>query len=217
MDEAIKFFEYEKQEKIEIYRDLNRYIKKDAVLFTGSSLMEQLPIYEFIQNYDIKETIYNRGIGGFTTSEMLEVMDVMVFDLEPSKIFINIGSNDLSAQDFSKNEFLVRYETILKKIIETLPKSKIYVMAYYPINGEYDFGNDQMRQVLKIRTNERINEVNHAISQIAQKYQLRFINVNTNLTDEKGNLKHEYSKEGMHMYPSGYKALLDDLMIYVRE
>lgn len=159
MDEVIKFFEYEKQEKIDNYRDLNRYIKKGAVLFTGSSLMEQLPIYEFIQNYDIKETIYNRGIGGFTTSEMLEVMDVMVFDLEPSKIFINIGSNDLSTQDFTMNEFLVRYETILKKIIETLPKSKIYVMAYYPINGEYDFGNDQMRQVLKIRTNERINDL----------------------------------------------------------
>lgn len=41
--------------------------------------------------------------------------------------------------------------------------------------------------------------------------------MNQNLYDDNGNLKKEYSVEGMHMYASGYHAILEDLLIYVRE
>ena len=37
----------EKQEKIERFRRLNAYVKPGQILFVGSSLMEQFPIYEF--------------------------------------------------------------------------------------------------------------------------------------------------------------------------
>ncbi|MDF2514371.1 MAG: hypothetical protein K0S04_4237 [Herbinix sp.] len=131
------FMENDKRDKIQRYKVLNQYIKKGQVLFVGSSLMEQFPIYEFIQDYDIKETIYNRGVGGYTTMELLEVLDTLVFDLEPSKIFINIGTNDLNLPDYTTEGLIKRYETILRRIIQRLPQVKIYVMAYYPVNGEY--------------------------------------------------------------------------------
>lgn len=44
---------HEKEEKIERFRHLNPYVKKGQILFAGSSLMEQFPIYEFIQDYDL--------------------------------------------------------------------------------------------------------------------------------------------------------------------
>lgn len=58
------FADHEKKDKLKRYHILNQYVKKGQILFTGSSLMEQFPIYEFLQNYDINETIYNRGMGG---------------------------------------------------------------------------------------------------------------------------------------------------------
>ena len=209
--------EKEKNEKLKRYQVLNSYVKKGQILFVGSSLMEQFPIYEFIQNYDINATIYNRGIGGYTTFEMIKALDTMVFDLKPSKIFINIGTNDLNDKDCSIDELVKRYEEILNKIIQRLPNTMIYVMAYYPINSEHDFGNEFMKQVLMIRTNERIQAANKAIEEMSNRLGIRFIDVNQNLKDDKGNLKAEYSVDGMHMYASGYQAILEDLLKYIKE
>jgi len=211
------FMENDKRDKVQRYKILNHYIKKGQILFVGSSLMEQFPIYELMQDCGIKETIYNRGIGGYTTVEMLEVLDTVVFDLEPSKIFINIGTNDLNLPDFTMEGLIGRYMAILERIMERLPQAKIYVMAYYPVNGAYDFGNPYMKEALKIRTNARIDEANQAVEKMAGRLGLKFINVNKNLYDGAGNLKHQYSVEGMHMYANGYHAILEDLMKYVRE
>ncbi len=217
MCENSEAIDKEKLEKIKQYKILNQYIKTGQILFTGSSLMEQFPIYEFIQDYDIGETIYNRGVGGFTTAQMLQYMDTMIFDLKPSKVFLNIGTNDLNVPDYSPEAFMGRCETIVKEIKEHLPECKIYYMAYYPVNGDDDFGDENMKQVLKIRTNSRINEANYALEQMAVKNNIKFININGNLYDGNGNLRQEYSIEGMHMYPNGYHAILEDIMKYVRE
>jgi lysophospholipase L1-like esterase len=217
MNESVQSIDKETQEKLKRYKILNQYVKTGQVLFTGSSLMEQFPIYEFIQDYDIKETIYNRGVGGFTTALMSEYMEIMVYELKPSKVFLNIGTNDLNAPDYIEEALMERCESIVRQIQKHLPECKIYYMAYYPVNGEYDFGDENMKQVLKIRTNDRIREANAALEQMAARNNINFINVNKNLYDGNGNLKQEYSIEGMHIYPDGYHAVLEDIMKYVRE
>ncbi|SHO47552.1 GDSL-type esterase/lipase family protein [Anaerocolumna xylanovorans] len=207
----------EKADKIKHYSILNQYVKKGEILFTGSSLMEQFPIYEFMQDYDIRETIYNRGASGFTSSEMILALDTLIFELEPRKIFINIGTNDLSAVDYTLEELTGRYEYILNEIKEHLPKTKIYVMAYYPCNCEHDFGNEEAREWIKQRSNEKVAEANEALKAMAERYQVKYIDISRNLYDRDKNLKSEYSVEGVHMYANGYRAILDELMEYVRE
>lgn len=217
MSESVPSIDKETQEKLKRYKILNQYVKTGQVLFTGSSLMEQFPIYEFLQDYDIKETIYNRGVGGFTTTLMSEYMDIMVYELKPSKVFLNIGTNDLNAADYTKEALMERCEWIVRQIQKHLPECKIYYMAYYPVNGEYDFGDENMKQALKVRTNDRIREANAGLEQLASRNNIKFINVNKNLSDSAGNLKQEYSIEGMHIYPNGYQAIFEDIMKYVRE
>ena len=90
----------EKQIKRERFRRLNPYAKKGAVVFAGSSLMEQFPLYEFLQDDDLHCTLYNRGIGGFTTTELLEAMDECILELQPAHLFLNIGTNDLNGPDY---------------------------------------------------------------------------------------------------------------------
>jgi len=200
----------EKAEKVERFRHLNPMVKKGQVVFAGSSLMEQFPIYELLLDEGLPYVIYNRGVGGFTTSEMLEVMGPCVYDLEPSVLFLNIGTNDLNDAEFDEEAFAGRYRQILDGIKEHLPETKVFLMAFYPVNPVVG-GEGFMAQVFKNRTNERIKQASALVVKLAAEYGHAFIDVNEGLYDEAGNLKAEYTIEGMHMYADGYKVVLDNL------
>lgn len=47
----------------------------------------------------------NRGVGGLNTDEFLEYIHILLLDLEPSRIFINIGTNDITEKDFGDQWF----------------------------------------------------------------------------------------------------------------
>lgn len=105
-DRMQQFFAGEKLKTLKRYQYLNKIAQKGKVLFTGSSLMEQFPVNEMFMTESISLTAYNRGIGGYTTDDMLEHMEEMVFGTEPSTIFINIGTNDIGNSDY-KLEHLI--------------------------------------------------------------------------------------------------------------
>lgn len=206
----------EQAEKLERYRILNEQVKKGEILFTGSSLMEQFPINELLMTAGIDRIIYNRGIGGFTTGDMLEHMEEMVFATEPRKIFINIGTNDIGKPDYRLEDLLANYEKILIQIRKRLPEAHIFLMAYYPVNEtdklpEGDWG----KSLFTTRTNENIRTANQAVEALAGRMGCSFINVNAGLTDEQGKLKKEYTVEGIHMYANGYRQVLENLRKYL--
>lgn len=202
-------------ERKAMYKELNKTAKKGQIVFTGSSLMEQFPIEKFMDECGNPVTIYNRGIGGYRLEDMDNALEIMVLDLEPKRIFINIGTNDLSDPDMSIEQVMEGYEAILNRIKDKNPKVEIYMMAYYPIN--YDAAEDFMKPCLAIRTNEKINTANEGVCALAKKVGAKYIDVNKNLKDEQGRLKAEYTVEGMHIKEEGYRAILDDVMKYVKE
>ena len=188
MDKDFEFFEQnmrrEQEEKLDRFRILNQEARKGEILFTGSSLMEQFPIHE----------------------------EEMVFGTEPSRIFINIGTNDMNAPDFSQDRLLENYEAILRQIQKRLPAAEINVMAYYPVNEVDKVPDGPWGKTLFVnRTNRTIDRLNQALEKLAEKLGCRFINVNKGLTDENGRLKKEYTIEGVHMYANGYRVVLDNL------
>ena len=197
------------------YRELNKSVKFGEILFTGSSLMEQFPIEKFMDEMGNPYTIYNRGIGGYRIADMKAAIHEMALDLHPSKVFINIGTNDLSDPDMPIADVMAGYEEIIDLIKEDTPDVKIYMMAYYPVN--YEAAADWMKPGLLIRTNEKINAANIEVEKLAAKVGAKYIDVNANLKDEQGRLKAEYTKEGMHIKEEGYKAILPDLLKYVAE
>ena len=91
--------------------------------------MEQFPVNELLMTNGMNQVIYNRGIGGFTTIDMLQYMEEMVFGTEPSTIFINIGTNDIGKPDYQLETLMERYEEIISRIQERLPEARINMMA----------------------------------------------------------------------------------------
>lgn len=204
-----------KEEKVERYRKLNKSIQPGQTVFAGSSLMEMFPIEKLLQEKGEEVIVYNRGIGGYMTHELMETLDVCVLDLKPSRVFINIGTNDLSWSSIPISDVMANYDKIITAMENALPGVEIYLMAYYPVN--FEAASEEMKECLKIRTNEKINAANREVEKLAKRHGQKYIDINANLKDEQGRLKAEYTIEGMHIYESGYRAVYEDIMAYVKE
>lgn len=198
------------------YDKENQNISKGQTLFVGSSLMEIFPIEQWQAEGKVKfsKHIYNRAVRATTTHFLLEHINTQIFDLAPSKIFINIGTNDIGFQ-VPESEFLSNYDKILRQIKEKLPLCEVYVMRYYPINN-VAFGNDTDEKTLfETRSNEAFQDASDKIAKLAGKYNFHFINANENLADQSGNLKKELTFDGAHMLPNGYEIVLNNLKKYL--
>ncbi len=202
----------DQQDKLERFRILNQNAKKGEILFTGSSLMEQFPVNELLMTRGMRQVVYNRGIGGFTTEDMLRNMEEMVFAVKPRKIFINIGTNDIGSQGYRLEKLMENYGKIITQIRERLPEAEIYMMAYYPVNETDKLPEGEWAKTMFLtRTNENISIANKAVEEMAGRMGCHFINVNQGLTDEAGKLKKEFTVEGIHMFANGYEVVLENL------
>lgn len=208
----------EQKNKVKSYQHLNRYAKKGQILFTGSSLMEQFPINEIMMSDGLDRMIYNRGIGGTTTDDFLEEIDTVLFDLEPAKVFINIGTNDFNERQDGgdwKSHLLENYESILRQVRERLPETEVYVMAYYPVKEDIPGNNMVAEHMLKVRTNENLNQVNLELKKLAEKYGYCYIDVNDGIKDAEGRLRGDLTIEGVHMHAGAYQIIYENLKRYL--
>lgn len=205
----------DKQEKINQYRQENKHIIPGQIVCAGSSLMEMFPVEKLMAETNREVVIYNRGIGGFVTRELLEVLDVCILDLKPRRLFLNIGTNDLSDASISIAEIIERYDRILSRVEAALPGIEIYLMAYYPVN--YEAAVEEIKPWLLVRTNEKITQANREVQKLAERHGARYIDVNDALKDGQGRLKAEYTIEGMHIKEEGYRAIWPAFFSYVME
>lgn len=209
MSEAVWTKEY----KIERYKKMNENAKKGKIVFAGSSLMEMFPIEQFVKEDKLDIVVYNRGVGGFVTEELLENINTCIIDLQPSKLFINIGTNDLSDSRRSFEEIFERYGKILSIVTEKVDDVSMYLMAYYPVN--YNAATEEMKPCLKIRSNEKIKAANEEVARLARKFNANYIDVSEPLKDENGDLKAEFTIEGMHINEQGYRAVYPLIKQYI--
>ena len=205
--EVQKFFEEqgkrERAIKQKNHEQLNEHAIKGQIVFAGSSLMEQFPIEEMAQRLPNRPIVYNRGIGGDTLDGFEARLNSAVIDLAPRKLFINIGTNDISAEDYVREVMLKKYRNILGRIKAELPECQVIIMSYYPVNRTDKFVTTWFRG----RTNQEIDAVNAELKLMAEDMGLGFINVTDCLRDEHGDLIADISVDGMHMLPAGYEIV----------
>ncbi|MCT3098389.1 GDSL-type esterase/lipase family protein [Lactococcus lactis subsp. lactis] len=206
------------EELLKSYDKANLSAKKGQTLFVGSSLMEIFPIEKWEEAGEVtfSHYIYNRAVRATTISFLLEHIESQIFNLEPSKIFINIGTNDIGFE-IPEEEFLNNYDQILSQIESKLPQTQVYVMRYYPINT-VDFGQDSDEKTLfETRSNKKFQKASDKIKKLADNHHFHFIDVNDGLSDENGNLKKELTFDGAHLNPADYQLVLENLKVYLEE
>ena len=197
---------------------LNQYVLKGQILFTGSSLMEHFPVAELATSHGLGQVVYNRGIGGYTTDDFLAQIGPMLFDLEPSKVFLNIGTNDMYERTDGEDwltHLMNNYRRIFDLCKEKLPDTEFYIMAFYPVNRVIPAAQGLLSNMLKVRTKENLAIANEHVKALTEEYGYHYIDVNHGLTDEDGSLKAEFTVEGVHMFPDAYEVVYQNLQPYL--
>lgn len=205
----------EKRAKVERYRELNRTVEPGGVVCAGSSLMEFFPVERLVAEAGLDINLHNRGVAGFVADELLSCLDECVLALRPSRLIINIGTNDLNDPATTNDVLVARYDRILVAVERALPGIDVTMLAYYPVNPDVAV-DEGIRQCLAARTNERLCSANGAVRALAARHGARFVDLNAPLLDDRGRLRAEYTMEGMHLNEAGYRAILPAFLDLLR-
>lgn len=182
----------------------------DNYLFLGDSITEQYDLDKYYENFPV----VNSGVGGDTTDDILNDMEKRVYQYNPSKVFLLIGTNDHS-QDKSNEDISNNIEKIIKLIKKNRPYCKIYLEAVFPVN---DVDDDKIdHDCVHGRSNDDIKIINEKLKQIAKEQKVTYIDMYSLLADEDDNLKLDYTKEGLHISDEGYEKITEEIMKYIEE
>ncbi len=197
-----------KVNKSETYEILNKHAQSGKIVFFGDSLTDFYPLQEFFD----EPTIYNRGVAGDTTDNLLARLD-NVTDIAPSKVFLLIGTNDIGIGK-SPRYAAANTKKIILKIKEACPDCKVYIQSQYPIRrgkNLFSFFACLFRSRKRLHKLDELNRIN------AQELGCAFIEIYPSLCDEKNRLKKEYTFDGLHMSALAYCKISSILDKYINE
>jgi lysophospholipase L1-like esterase len=186
---------FAKTNEFKIY---NRFAKPGGIVFVGDSLTQRYPLNEFYPGLHL----YNRGIDGDTTVGVLKRLDLSIFDLKPTTVVLQIGTNDLQVEGISKDNTIVNIQKIVKAIQTTQPAIHLILVSLYPVNLSIDKLVNKF--IVGPRNNEDIKSINQAIAKIQG---VKFVDVYPHLLNEDKELNMQYSKEGLHLSLAGYAII----------
>lgn len=179
------------------FHSLNQYTDPHNILFVGSTFIHDFPINELEINFQLDDTIYNRGVKGLHLHDLKNMLDVCIYELKPTKIILNIGEEDIKEPNFNITTFIDDYMELVLEIKENLPSSKLYVMGILPTDNKYIEVNQMLQTGLQAHNIEYLDFSYHLLNQ-EQEIDSRFI------TDENIFL------------PNAYVAILEDLKRFFR-
>ena len=190
------------------YRELNQIsLLEPDMIFIGDSIVEYYPLQELLGT---AKTIVNRGIRGYQTGLLLDNLDAHLYGDAVDQIVLLIGTNDIG-KDIPMNEALDNLEGVIQSLNRDYPLSQIKLVSILPVNE-----GEEYKQTVYIRTNEKIKEWNRAYEALASAYiQVDFVPVYDSLIDSEGQLKKDYTTDGLHLSVAGYQALSDALKTYL--
>jgi lysophospholipase L1-like esterase len=186
-------------------RNINPKVKGEKrVVFMGNSITDY-----WINNdsaFFSENNFIDRGISGQQTDQMLVRFKPDVLDLSPSVVVILAGTNDIHAEKPA--------EWILDNIISMVQLAKAnrikpILCSVTPVRAYF----------LKpyIDAPERISELNRLIKEYALSNRILYVDYYTPMADEKGGMKPEYTRDGVHPNLTGYKVMEPIIMEAVKK
>ena len=115
------------EDEMETYREMNSITEAGGVVLFGSNTFASLPIGELAQAFRITEPIYNRSIKDVRIDQIESYLKVCLYDLNPRKIFVNMGDIDILDENVDIDNFISKYEWLLY-MIHTKTQASIYIV-----------------------------------------------------------------------------------------
>ncbi|MBE9239153.1 G-D-S-L family lipolytic protein [Anabaena aphanizomenioides LEGE 00250] len=152
----------------------------------------------------------NQGISGETSEGLLKRLEL--FDrTKPEVILIMIGINDM-IRGVGDEEILANQKQIIGYLRKKHPKAKIVLQSILPHGGEE--ATWEGREKLLAIPNSRIRKLNEELEKIANQQKIKYVNLHPLFTDKQGDLRREFSTDGLHLNSQGYTVWRTALQIY---
>lgn len=196
-------------ERMKWFKTLNKVSKPGGSVFVGDSITNEYLLTEMLSEYNV----HNRGIGGDTTDGVLSRMKESVYDVNPSKLFLLIGTNDLALTTSSDEEIANNIALICEKSIDYNHKLEINIISVLHVCDKVYPHVDPT--TIKPRTNERIDNINNHLITLAKTKKYNYLDFNKLLSDESGSLHPDYTREGLHLSQKAYELLTEELKRYL--
>ena len=191
--------------RIQTFKIENREMEEHQTVFLGDSITEHFPYHLVHTN----QLIYNRGIVGDNIQGLLNRMNESIYQLNPDKVFLLIGTNDM-CNGRSNDEIIEGIKEIIDKIHSFNPSIKVFVQSILPIHEKKH--PKIVSDYIVCRSNQRFKEINQALSKLQN---ITFIDTFSSLTDQDGDLAIEYTLEGLHLSVLGYDQMIHVLRPYL--
>lgn len=188
------------------YEEEMRTYKEDYTnyLFLGDSITDYYDLDKYYEGLPV----VNSGISGNTTEDILNDMKNRVYNYNPSKVFLLIGTNDL-IHDKNVDEITSNIEKIISEINGNKPQAEIYVESIYPVNDNLD------EDMVNVRDNDDIIEINKQVKKYCTDNGYTYINMYDKLLDEDGNFSEKYTDDGLHPNENGYEIITKEIKKYL--
>lgn len=199
----------DKNERIHFFKELNKTGKKNSIVFAGDSLIQRFPITEMIQS---NHNVYNRGIDGLESIELLKNIQEQIIELAPAKLFLLIGTNDVAVRR-ETSEIELKVKEICEMVEKKVPDVKIHIISVSPLNE--DIMNSRINYLNRRISNQHIIELNERYKKLAESNNYVFADIYPLLLDQRGNLKEEYTTDGLHLSGAAYRKITDFLQQFI--
>lgn len=186
----------------------NIKVHDENIVFFGDSITYGYNVKEFFEKYHV----VNSGINGNQTRDLLDRIETDLYDYNPSKVILLIGTNDIRS-DINDKDIINNIKSIIKGIRTNRKNAEIYIQSVYPLNRNVD--EAYWRDVNENYNNSSIIELNKRIKKLCSEEHIKYINVYDKLLDKDGNLKSAYTKEGLHLNDLGYYKVTNVLKKYL--
>ena len=200
-------YDREKNTKRENYRILNEeYALKNQTVLLGDSITDFFNWYELFYDFSkiSGQAVYNRGISGDTTDRLLERLNENVLNIEPKNIVLLIGTNDIG-RGLPLSMSVENVSKIIENTKKVCPDINFILQAVYPINRG-------MRDKFEKRSNEKIDIMNKEFIKLSEKHDCVWLDITDKLKDETGNLKKEYTYDGLHLNVNAYRIVAENVI-----
>lgn len=170
-------------------------VEESDVCFAGDSLTEYGLWAEFFPDL----IVINRGIGSDVSAGLLARVD-SITATRPSKVFLMIGTNDVS-RAIPEDETVANVEEALQKICDELPGSTVYLQSVLPRTEKYASKIESLNK----RYAQLVDELH------AQGLNVAWIDLYPLYCEGDGTPKDELYDGGYHLSGEGYRVWKEEI------
>lgn len=165
---------------------------KDENVFAQDGLNHESAMYEKVANIQEYKKV--------TIAEAVEVA-------LPDIMLVNLGINGVAW--LTPEKFIEDYELFINELINASPSSIIIIHAITPVSMSYESNPEGGV------TNEKIDEVNSLLYQLAEKKGLYYLAVDEVLKNEYNDLDDTlHSGDGIHYNKNAYEIIIDYILTH---